>query len=70
MACDRVNITMDPLNILLVVTGFLQAGALVYTAVVSNKAANAAKAAAEAIPTMERPYIFIHGISFQRSQGG
>jgi hypothetical protein len=50
---------MDWLNILLVGTGLLQAGALVFTAVVSNKAANAAKAAAEAIPIMERPYIFI-----------
>jgi hypothetical protein len=63
---DRLGIIF---NCLLVATGLLQAIALGFTALVSNKAANAAKAAAEAIPTMERPYIFIHGISFRAGQG-
>jgi hypothetical protein len=46
-------------NCLLVAIGALQGGALIYTALVTNKAANAAKDAAEALPTVERAYIFI-----------
>jgi hypothetical protein len=56
-------------NCLLVATGLLQAIALGFTVFVTNKSANAAKAATEHILRMERPYIFIHGISFHRSQG-
>jgi hypothetical protein len=48
------------LNCLLVGVGMLQGAALIYTALVSNKAANAAKTAAEVIPVMERPYVFLH----------
>ena len=70
---DRATIVF---NCLLVFVGLLQAAVLGFTAIVSNKAANAAKVSADAakvsadaaklsadaIPLMERPYIFIHGI--------
>lgn len=46
-------------NSLLVAVGVLQSAALVYTALVTNKAANAAKAAAEHIPNVERAYILV-----------
>jgi hypothetical protein len=50
-------------NTLLVVVGLIQGLALAYTALVSNKAANAAKEAAEALPLMERAYIFVHHVT-------
>jgi len=53
---------------LLVVVGILQGVALAYTALVTNKAANAAKTAAEAIPLIERPYIFVHGAEWRMGQ--
>jgi hypothetical protein len=46
-------------NFFLVAVGLLQGAALIYTALVSNKAANAAKAAAEHIPRVERAYLFL-----------
>ena len=46
-------------NCLLVAVGLLQGAALIYTALVTNKAANAAKSAAEALPSVERAYVFL-----------
>jgi hypothetical protein len=44
---------------LLVAVGALQGAALIYTALVTNKAANAAQTAAEALPAVERSYVFL-----------
>jgi hypothetical protein len=54
-------------NKLLVAVSIFQAIALGYTALVTNKAANAARTAADAIPIMERPYVFIYGVSVATS---
>jgi len=45
-------------NILLVLVGFGQIGVLIYTGLVTNKAANAARDAASAVPIAERAYVF------------
>jgi hypothetical protein len=47
------------LTIMLVIVGLIQAGAIIYTALVTNKVANATKTAAEALPILERAYIFM-----------
>ena len=46
-------------NTLLMVIGLLQGGALIFTALVSNKAANAAKASADAVVSQLRAYVFV-----------
>lgn len=43
------------------IVGGIGVAAVAWTLIYTAKAANAAKIAAEAIPLLERPYIFIHG---------
>jgi hypothetical protein len=55
---DATNKTIN-LTLGLVIVGILQAFAILYTALVTNKAANAAKTAADAAITGQRPWIKI-----------
>jgi hypothetical protein len=60
---DIFNLLLVVFNGLLVAVGIGQGYIIFRTLRATEIAANAAKVAAEAIPIMERPYIFIHGIS-------